>query len=162
MPICYVLLHSKPSLKQRQSRVCALMLADLDGKWPELEVREDTHGGYGVHPAKSNRASRVLNWKDLAVPVLLPYIGKETVVKHKSTLETLMKVLKGDFMIVTIAEVQQRHGVAPEYVANGVFAVPQLASVKWANAKLPLPPETGKPPLEVECFATRGRVCALL
>jgi len=118
-------------------------------------VRQSPLGGYGVFPCGDWKA---LLWSDIAsTPVLVPYLGVETVVKDADSLRALIEVLKGHFECVTIAELQAKASMTL-YVMDRLFAIPQGSAPNTASKK-PLPLETKM--LQVKC-GDDGSACYLL
>ena len=147
MVVAYVRLYpSLPPQGAQEGRVYALLLPSAeDSAWAELDVRPSFLGGFGAFPGRNAPC-----WADSAsVPVLLPYLGCETVTKDAHTLRTLLAVLKGHFERVTLGEVQAHNGSDQAYVADGLFAVPRTS--KLSASSLPLSPETKL--LQVAAFA---------
>ena len=126
MVVAYVRLYaSLAPTTSPSTRVYALLLpSHADDTWAELDVRPSRLGGYGVFPAR--RKSGV-NWHDVShIPVLLPYLGVESVTKDAHSLRTLLEVLKGHFECCTVAELEATHG--GQYVRDGLFAIPHRGS----------------------------------
>ena len=140
MVVAYVRLY--PSLAPNASptsRIYALLLPSAadSTEWSELSVRKSPLGGFGVYPRRAGKAAAQA-WSNAgSVPVLLPYLGVETVVKDDHSRKTLISVLKGHFERVTLGELQARHGGGRAYVVDGLFAVPQSSP-----SQKPLPPAT--------------------
>ena len=154
MVVAYVRLSSSlASTCSPSSRVYALLLPSADGNdWAELKVRRSPLGGFGVVPCDGE----VLSWNDVTnTPVLLPYLGVETVVKDAFAHDALVEVLKGEFQRVTLAELQARHGGGQTYVENGLFVNPRGAASRGEQT---LAPET--PLLQIR--AAGGRAHYLL
>ena len=128
MVVAYVRLQPRPAGRARvRPRVHALLLpdAELPHAWRELEVRSSALHGSGIFPARSSSAGgdSFVDWATVGpVPIVLPYFGFETVVDDRHTVDMLVKVLKGDFQLVTVSEVQTKHGLQA-LVADGLFAV---------------------------------------
>ena len=133
MVFAYVRLPSSLKSKSaRATRIHALLLPSTDGsEWAELEVRSSRLGGYGVFASGGHPWTAVAD-----TPVTLPFFGVETVVENAFLYKALVAVLKGEFHLVTVDELQARHGGQP-HVASGLFAVPQDA-----EPRVPLPPDT--------------------
>lgn len=138
MVVAYVRLYSSLSSSSSPSPcIYALLLPSADGAAvAELAVRQSPLGGYGAFPVD---AANSIKWNNVAAtPVLLPYLGVETIVKDACAVDALVHVLKGDFECVTLAELQALLGVGQTHVENGLFAIPRPAR----SRKEPLPPET--------------------
>ena len=142
MVVAYVSLSKSATDDAPRSRVYALLVpSEKESEWAEVAVRRSPLGGFGLYP----RSEADTIWSDaLAIPVLLPYFGVETVVKDAHGLKALMEVLKGNFERVSVAELQLQRGRA--FVADGLFAVPHESF----PSRKPLPPATrllqGLPP----------------
>ena len=120
MPLVYVTMQ--PTLESPPGRTLYGLLLPRRGKWPELEVRASAQAGagFGVYP--SNPKTSCLKWGDLGgVPVLLPYLGLETVVQDHHTMKLVLDVLRGDFVTVQAGEVVARVG-KPMY-RDGLCAI---------------------------------------
>ena len=122
MPFAYVTVS--PSLEASGGRVHALLLPTSSEEWPELAVKYSHLGGFGVHPGRSKSSS--INWSELKTPVMLPYLGAETVTKDAHTQRQLIAVLKGRFERLTVKELRASGG--GQFVADGLFAVPANAA----------------------------------
>ena len=154
MVVAYVRIYSSPStFCEASSRIHALLLPSADrGTIEELCVRPSSLDGDGTFPVAADSS---LNWDDVAdTPALLPYFGMETVVKDACDYNALMRVLRGDFECVTVAELQAQQGNRQSHVEQGLYAIPRPAR----SLKTPLPPET--PLLQIK--AARGRAHYLL
>jgi hypothetical protein len=144
MPFAYVTLSPSLDASARclSTRVYALLLPSRDDSWPEITVRHSALEGFGVCPAapKGTKASKAegLTWTELSTPVLLPYLGAETVTKDAHTQRQLLMVLKGRFEQLTVAELSVANNSA-SYVADGLFAVPSAGA---STGTSPLPPST--------------------
>ena len=141
MVVCYVRLYASlaPNASPA-SRIYALLLPSADTTtWTELDVRQSSLGGFGTYPKRQAG----LDWSDLSnTPVLMPYLGVETVTKDAHSLKLLLLVLKGEFERLTLGEVHKRHGERV-FVADGLFAVPQREAHGSSLARsAPLPPST--------------------
>ena len=139
MVVAYVrICPSLPPPPASEGRVYALLLPDAqDSTWAEIDVRSSCLGGFGAFPGRDVAPC----WADTAsVPILLPYLGCETVTKDAHALRSLLAVLKGHFERVTLGEVQAHHTCDQPYVADGLFAVPRTSKVSASSS--PLPPET--------------------
>ena len=89
-------------------------------------MRQSPLDGFGVYPSHDGTSGTVLSWSDVTtMPVLLPYLGVETVVKHSSELAALLEVLKGHFQRVTVEELQARHGGGQTDTSRTVFLRPR-------------------------------------
>jgi hypothetical protein len=86
-------------------------------RWDELDVRPSGVHGLGVYP----RACDALDWSNLRMPVLLPYLGLESVVEDLHLHKCLLAILHGEFVSLTVREVRARHGGT--YARNGICAV---------------------------------------
>ena len=151
MVVAYVALQPSLTATSAKSRVYALLLPDpVTGEWDELVVRPSKidKGGFGVFPRERKGAVR---WSKLEQPVLLPYLGHETVVKDAHTQRMLLSVLRGEFQCLTVHELCSTSET--EYVVDGLFAVPRRSTAAtWARA--PLDPSTEL--LQVRFAASRG------
>ena len=98
MPFAYVTLTPSLEATSPSSRVYALLLPTRNDEWPELAVRHSELQGFGVYPGAQSSPSnngKSVCWTDLATPVLLPYLGAETVTKDAHSQRLLLMVLKG-------------------------------------------------------------------
>ena len=88
MVVVYVKLYTSLTRGESPlSRIYALLLPTPEPtvEWKEINVRPSPLGGYGVFPATTT----ALRWTDVrATPVLLPYLGVETVVKEHAITRT--------------------------------------------------------------------------
>ena len=139
MVFAYVTLH--PTLDRTDtggSRIYALLLPSAQsGRWEDVAIRQSKihDAGFGVFPAPS-----ALHWPELRHPVVLPYLGLETVVKDQHTLKLLILVLRGEFVQLTAGEVM---GACDDpLVADGLFAVPQRLAPAGKRMRPPLPAST--------------------
>lgn len=135
MVVAYVRLYASLSpTASPSSRVYALLLpSHTTNAWAELDVRPSRLGGYGLFPARRGSS---INWDDVGgVPVLLPYLGVESVTKDAHSLKTLLEVLKGHFERVTVGEVEAKNG--GQYVADGLFAVARTKGGKGGDVLTP-------------------------
>ena len=112
------------------ARVYACLLPAVSTTvWKGVKVRKATvatNAGRGVYPEYGGNVA--VDWSNLPCPVLLPYWGHETVVKHERDLKALRAVLTGNFECVTVRELQQRHG--GQWFAHG-----ELYAVKDASGR---------------------------
>ncbi|EOD13134.1 hypothetical protein EMIHUDRAFT_452034 [Emiliania huxleyi CCMP1516] len=117
--------------------VHALLLPSADGEWEELSVgpSQFAGAGFGVFPRSTAR----LDWGALETPVLMPYLGLETVVQDAHLLKLLLRVLQGNFVPLTAGEVAAAGG--GQLVADGLCAVCYLLSEE-VQADPHLPAET--------------------
>ena len=146
------------------SRLYAMLLPSADDAtdWNEVDVQQSALGGFGLYP----RQQSALDWSNVGeIPVLLPYLGMETVTKDQHSQKTLLEVLKGNFEQVTIEEVQRHQGTQQQaYIADGLFAVPRSAAGKgnpFAKAAPALPPSTRLLQVSMSADTTSGaRPCA--
>ena len=142
MVFAYVTLH--PTLDRTDaggSRIYALLLPSAaTGAWADVAVRQSkiNDAGFGAFPC----STAGLNWSDLRHPVLLPYLGSETVVKDQHSLKLLVLVLRGEFMRVTAGEVVEASADKEPFVADGLFAVPQRAAPDGKRQRAALPAAT--------------------
>ena len=124
MVVAYVRLFSslgpQPSLPA--SRIYALLLPSATScEWDEISIQRSTLGGEGVFPSDAGH----IDWCDVgATPVLMPYLGADTVVHDAHTLRSLVEVLQGSFQCVTVGELRAKGGTRQPHVADGLFAVP--------------------------------------
>ena len=124
MVVAYVRLFSllgpQPSLPA--SRIYALLLPSATScEWDEICIQRSTLGGQGVFPSDAGQ----IDWCDVgATPVLMPYLGADTVVHDAHTLRSLVEVLQGSFECVTVGELRAKGGTRQPHVADGLFAVP--------------------------------------
>lgn len=135
MVVAYVRLYASLSHNaQPTSRVYALLLPSAeDATWEELSVLRSTLGGFGVYPRHCPKAI----WNDATTtPILLPYLGVETVVQDALSRRLFIAVLRGNFELVTVGEVAAA-GDGQAYEACRHFAQPPQN-----EAHSPLPPET--------------------
>jgi len=152
--------------------VHALLLPSADGEWEELSVgpSQFAGAGFGVFPRSTAR----LDWGALETPVLMPYLGLETVVQDAHLLKLLLRVLQGNFVPLTAGEVAAAGG--GQLVADGLCAVPPAAFGGRRRGAPPPPLAPGTELLQVAhtCAANafkgkvqslsagRGEVCYLL
>lgn len=139
MTICYVALHPTADGDAGGQRVYALLLPSATThQWDEVVVRSSKIAGAGFGVFPSTNAS--LSWSDLRHPVLVPYLGVETVVKDVHSQKLLLAVLRGEFERLTVAELS----TTSAYVADGLFAVPQTTATPKKNGqpRAKLPPST--------------------
>ena len=112
------------------ARVYALLLPLVSTTvWKGVKVRKASvaaNAGRGVYPEYGGNVA--VDWSNLPCPVVLPYWGHETVVKHERDLKALRAVLTGNFECVTVRELQQRHG--GQWFAHG-----ELYAVKDASGR---------------------------
>lgn len=97
--------------------VHALLLPSADGEWEELSVgpSQFAGAGFGVFPRSTAR----LDWGALETPVLMPYLGLETVVQDAHLLKLLLRVLQGNFVPLTVsARFARRQHRAPALIAS--------------------------------------------
>ena len=115
MVVCYVTLQ--PSISQPPGKTVYALLLALDGKWDEVSVsKASVCDGYGVFPR-----GKAAGWDQLPVPVLMPYLGVETVAQDHTSLRLLLAVLRGEFERLTLAELAK--GSGRRYVRDGLCAV---------------------------------------
>ena len=141
MPFAYVTLTPSLEATSPSSRVHALLLPTRNDEWPELAVRHSELQGFGVYPGTQSSPSnngKCVCWTDLATPVLLPYLGAETVTKDAHSQRLLLMVLKGRFEQLTVRELSAANGDAL-YAADGLFAVPAAGAPSSSKV---LPPST--------------------
>ena len=104
MVVCYVTLQ--PSISQPPGKTVYALLLALDGKWDEVSVsKASVCDGYGVFPR-----GKAAGWDQLPVPVLMPYLGVETVAQDHTSLRLLLAVLRGEFERLTLAELAKGSG----------------------------------------------------
>ena len=142
MVVAYVRLHASPTAPP-SGRVYALLLPSADtDEWDEVDVRRSALGGFGafpVHGPARHKATCGFSWADTGTtPVLMPYWGKETVTKDDHSRKALIDVLKGNFELLTLGELQKHHDHGRAYAVDGLFAVPGTPGGRGA----PLPPAT--------------------
>ena len=138
MVVCYVTLQ--PSISQPPGKTVYALLLALDGKWDEVSVsKASVCDGYGVFPR-----GKAAGWDQLPVPVLMPYLGVETVAQDHTSLRLLLAVLRGEFERLTLAELAK--GSGRRYVRDGLCAVAldsrRSPGRKKTNAEAVPPPET--------------------
>jgi hypothetical protein len=130
MVVAYVTVHPTLDRADAGTRIYALVLpcASSD-EWEDVLVRNSnvSGAGFGVFPSTAGG----LNWSDLRHPVLLPYLGMESVVTDHHSLKLLVCVLRGEFLRLTTGELMAASNDEP-FVADGIFAVP-LRSVPTAK-----------------------------
>ena len=110
MVVAYVRIHATHRPQRHGSqRIYALLLPSADGRceWHELSVRPSATHGEGVFPRQA-----AIDWRNLDMPVLLPYLGVETVVNDDHSRKVLLEALRGNFEEVSVAEVEAANGVA--------------------------------------------------
>ena len=73
----------------------------LDSTWAEVDEQGSPISGFGVFP----QVTSLVDWSSMRTPILMPYLGVETVVHNSLSLKVLMNVLKGHFERTTLAEV---------------------------------------------------------
>lgn len=131
--LVYVVLQREQGVAPNPT-VHALLLPSTDGEWAELSVRPSTVEGcgWGVYPRSTAR----LDWSALCTPVLLPYLGLETVVQDAHMLKLLLRVLQGNFVPVTAGEVSSANG-GVGYVRDGLCALPETALLSRKHDRLP-------------------------
>ena len=120
MVVAYVTLANAPTGHADvppASCVHAMLLPTAEGSWHQLSIRPSSLGGSGCFANGTDVWSKVAS-----LPVILPYFGAETVVHHARTQRLLVQVLLGNFVCVTVHEVEMKLGHA--MVADGHFAVP--------------------------------------
>ncbi|KAG8457372.1 hypothetical protein KFE25_005053 [Diacronema lutheri] len=120
MPIVYVASWEQPRSAERAVYQLALPRhepATSTWAWDELAVRESSLHGLGVFPS----AAGSLDWSALRLPLLLPYLGAESVVEDAHLHKCLIAVLHGEFSSLTVRELRARHGGA--WARNGICAV---------------------------------------
>ncbi|KAJ1628215.1 hypothetical protein T492DRAFT_1145767 [Pavlovales sp. CCMP2436] len=123
MPVLYVASWDDASGRAEGTRTVYQLLlprrrhADGTWAWDELEVRDSAIQGLGVYP----RPCDAIDWADVRVPALLPYLGVESVVEDQHLHKCLLAVLHGDFTSLTVGELCARHGGT--YRRNGICAV---------------------------------------
>ena len=61
-----------------------------------------------------------IDWRNLDMPVLLPYLGVETVVNDDHSRKVLLEALRGNFEEVSVAEVEAANGVARHLVRSSL------------------------------------------
>mmetsp|Transcript_20006 Transcript_20006/g.46164 ORF Transcript_20006/g.46164 Transcript_20006/m.46164 type:complete len:445 (-) Transcript_20006:353-1687(-) len=115
--LVYVTLHRHADSAPGQ--LYALVLP-LHGEWLEVSVQPSKvdAAGYGVFPAPRG----LLNWSTLDMPVLLPYLGLETVVQDAHSLKVLLRILRGEFECTTVGELKATTGLT--YMADGLYVLP--------------------------------------
>lgn len=130
--LVYVVLQRDTAAAPCNKTVYGLLLPSANGNWEEVEVRLSMleGGGWGLYPRNSPR----LDWNDLKIPVLLPYLGLETVVQDAHMLKLLVRVLQGNFVLTQADEVSRANGDTP-YVRDGLCAVPEGALLRKAGAR---------------------------
>ena len=145
MVFAYVTLHpTRDRVDAGNARIYCLLLPDAKtGEWDEVVVRASrTPGaGFGVYPRAASGRAGGIAWADLRHPVVLPYLGSETVVKDQHSLKVLLAVLRGDFERLSTGEAMAATG-GQAYVADGLFAVKQCdarASKSSGGPRQPLP-----------------------
>lgn len=152
MVCCYVAIQPNLTSPKGQ-KIYALLLPDGDtGEWAELTAAPSKidKTGFGVFPRQLGRSG--IKWSSLEHPVLIPYLGFETVVKDDHTSRCLVRVLRGEFERVTVGDLTAKSG-GGELVIDGLFAVPRKTSVAtWARPSLPAATEL----LQVSCAAVDG------
>ena len=161
MVVCYVTLQ--PSISQPPGKTVYALLLALDGKWDEVSVsKASVCDGYGVFPR-----GKAAGWDQLPVPVLMPYLGVETVAQDHTSLRLLLAVLRGEFERLTLAELAK--GSGRRYVRDGLCAVAldeleaRSPGRKKTNADaVPLPPETALLQVAYSEGGAAGNVCYLL
>ena len=145
MVVAYVRLDAaqKPECVPIACVYALLLPSATNNEWEEIVVQQSPLAGSDVFP----RHSGELDWSSMkSTPVVLPYLGIETVFKDGYLLKTLLEVLRGNFECCTLGELQERSSGA--FVADGNFIV---RSISASSAK-PLPPET----LLLQVGATAG------
>ena len=116
MVVAYVRIHVTHRPQRHGSqRIYALLLPSADGRceWHELSVRPSATHGEGVFPRQA-----AIDWRNLDMPVLLPYLGVETVVNDDHSRKVLLEALRGNFEEVSVAEVEAANGVARTSITN--------------------------------------------
>ena len=126
--------------------------------WREVDVRPSALHGNGVFPSDASAVGkRKRDWEGAHnIPILLPYFGHETVIHDNHELDMMLKVLKGDFEVVMLGELQREHGMH-EYVADGLFAVRKDAD---ESSKPSLPPSVRL--LQLQWSSTSTDACCYL
>ena len=102
-----------------------MLLPTEDGAWPELSVLPSHfggNGGYGVVP----RTTLALDWRQLVVPVAIPYLGAESITETKALQNYLIRVMQGCFEVVDVKAVAQTTG-HPVWCTDGLLAAPERA-----------------------------------
>ena len=126
MPYAYVTLAPSLDAPSPSTRVHALLLPNAADEWPELTIAySPLDGGFGLKPGR--RPKSAINWAALTTPVLMPYLGAETVTKDAHAQRQLLEVLKGNFERLTLRQLSAASG-GGKFVADGLFAVPAAPS----------------------------------
>jgi hypothetical protein len=103
MVVAYVTVHPTLDRADAGTRIYALVLpcASSD-EWEDVLVRNSnvSGAGFGVFPSTAGG----LNWSDLRHPVLLPYLGMESVVTDHHSLKLLVCVLRGEFFLKNLRD----------------------------------------------------------
>ena len=98
--LVYVALQPELHQSGSSQRVYALIIPDVNNDWGEVVVDKSPLAGWGVFPQNS----ALLDWSDVSTPVLLPYLGAETVVHDVHLQKCLLIVLHGDFELVKMQQ----------------------------------------------------------
>lgn len=135
--------------------VYALLLPDEKGRWDEVRVAPSTNpaAGWGCYPAPWARNGSRVKWDSLHAPVLMPYLGVETVVQDEHLLRLLVRVLQGDFEELELSAVARATGNA-DYVSDGICVVAASAARGALAKRTPLPLTT--PVLQVSYIAPKA------
>lgn len=124
----------QPARDKPVGKTVYAMLLPCKGDWQDISVRPSSVEGFGVFP-NSGR----LPWSALDVPVLIPYLGVESVVEDQQLLNLLLQVLRGEFETLNAEELFEAS--SQRYVQDGLCAVP-LTESKSGRATKPLQPQT--------------------
>ena len=91
-------------------RTCLLVLPRRSSSgawaWDELRVVPSPLAGLGL----ACRSTRALDWGKLPYPVLLPYVGRTTVVEHEQEATVLSSVLRGCFRTLPFRRLLRQGG----------------------------------------------------
>ena len=94
-------------------RTCLLVLPRRSSSgawaWDELRVVPSPLAGLGL----ACRSTRALDWGKLPYPVLLPYVGRTTVVEHEQEATVLSSVLRGCFRTLPFRRLLRTHPTGP-------------------------------------------------
>lgn len=135
--LVYVALQPELHQSGSSQRVYALIIPDVNNDWGEVVVDKSPLAGWGVFPQNS----ALLDWSDVSTPVLLPYLGAETVVHDVHLQKCLLIVLHGDFELVTVQDVCRMNRSSGALYRDGLCAVP-LPNARGGEMRERLSPET--------------------
>lgn len=159
MPVVFVACWDQARSQERTVYMLALPRRDAmtsTWSWDELAVRESPLHGLGVYPVQSSG----LDWTDLRLPLLLPYLGAESVVEDSHLHKCLIAILHGEFSRLTVGELRERHGGV--WVRNGLCAVRRAPTTAGARGAAEPALADDERLLQVSVADAGASVCYLL